>query len=176
MSGVRAVWFTGPRQAELRDEALPPLGPGDLLVRAERSAISHGTEMLVYRGQVPPGASLARVLLPSASQSAIAVTVARDEHGDWDGSDEVTMWFEPSTGRLLRTDVASAAPSGEVAIRWLGLLHTGIFGGWPLKLLWAAGGLGLAALFVTGYVMWWSAGRVSRFSARRRMRHLRPQT
>lgn len=58
MSTARAVWFTGPHQAELRDETLPPLGPGDLLVRAERSAISHGTELLVYRGQVPPDTTL----------------------------------------------------------------------------------------------------------------------
>jgi uncharacterized iron-regulated membrane protein len=123
-----------------------------------------------------PGASLARVLLPSASRSAIAVTVARDQHGDWDGSDEVTLWFEPASGRLLRTDVASAAPSGEVAIRWLGLLHTGIFGGWPVQIVWTAGGLALAGLFVSGYVMWWSGGAFSRFSARRRMRHLRSHT
>ena len=30
----------------------------EILVRAERSAISHGTEMLVYRGQVPPDTTL----------------------------------------------------------------------------------------------------------------------
>ena len=33
-------------------EAIDPLGPLDVLVRASASAISHGTEMLVYRGQV----------------------------------------------------------------------------------------------------------------------------
>jgi 2-desacetyl-2-hydroxyethyl bacteriochlorophyllide A dehydrogenase len=44
--------------AELRTESLPALGPHDLLVQAERSAISHGTEMLVYRGQVPPETAL----------------------------------------------------------------------------------------------------------------------
>ena len=34
------------------------VGPREILVRAEISAISHGTEMLVYRGQVPPGTML----------------------------------------------------------------------------------------------------------------------
>ncbi len=38
---------------DLRQETLPPLGPSDVRVRALASAISHGTEMLVYRGEVP---------------------------------------------------------------------------------------------------------------------------
>jgi 2-desacetyl-2-hydroxyethyl bacteriochlorophyllide A dehydrogenase len=43
---------------ELRTEAAPPPGPGELRVAAIASAISHGTEMLVYRGQVPAGMAL----------------------------------------------------------------------------------------------------------------------
>ena len=73
------------------------------------------------------------------------------------GSDEVTMWFDPASGRLLHTDDASIAPPGERAVRWLGLLHVGTFGGgWPVKILWTAGGLALAVLFGTGSVMWWN--------------------
>ena len=48
-----SVWFAGPRHAELREEPLPPLGPEDVQIEAVASSISHGTEMLVYRGQVP---------------------------------------------------------------------------------------------------------------------------
>jgi 2-desacetyl-2-hydroxyethyl bacteriochlorophyllide A dehydrogenase len=54
----RAVWFRGPRQVELREEAPGPLGPTEVRVRAIASAISHGTEMLVFRGQVPDGVDL----------------------------------------------------------------------------------------------------------------------
>jgi len=50
---VKSVWFAGPRQVELRDEELPALGPCDVHIEAIASAISHGTEMLVFRGQVP---------------------------------------------------------------------------------------------------------------------------
>lgn len=53
MAAARAVWFSGPGQAEIRAEPLPAVGPREILVRAELSAISHGTEMLVYRGLVP---------------------------------------------------------------------------------------------------------------------------
>jgi 2-desacetyl-2-hydroxyethyl bacteriochlorophyllide A dehydrogenase len=50
---ARALWFTAPRTAELRLERVPPPGPGEVRVKTIASAISHGTEMLVYRGEVP---------------------------------------------------------------------------------------------------------------------------
>ena len=55
---VASVWFAAPREVELREEALPRLEPADVRVEAVASAISHGTEMLVFRGQVPAGLEL----------------------------------------------------------------------------------------------------------------------
>jgi len=49
----KTVIFTAPRQVELREESLPALGADDVLVETVCSAISAGTEMLVYRGQFP---------------------------------------------------------------------------------------------------------------------------
>jgi len=54
----RALWFTGERRAELRPEEAPAPGHGEVRVRAVLSAVSHGTEMLVYRGGVPEGLPL----------------------------------------------------------------------------------------------------------------------
>jgi 2-desacetyl-2-hydroxyethyl bacteriochlorophyllide A dehydrogenase len=51
---ARALWFSSPNSAEVREHEVPPPGPGEVRVRAIVSAISHGTEMLVYRGQVAP--------------------------------------------------------------------------------------------------------------------------
>jgi 2-desacetyl-2-hydroxyethyl bacteriochlorophyllide A dehydrogenase len=49
-----SVWFAGQRRVELRNEELPgELDAHDVRVEAIASAISHGTEMLVFRGQVP---------------------------------------------------------------------------------------------------------------------------
>lgn len=50
---ARAVWVTAPRTVELRGESVPPPGRGEVRVQAIASAISHGTELLVYRGEVP---------------------------------------------------------------------------------------------------------------------------
>ena len=49
---ARAIWFGRPGQVDLRQEPLAAVGPTDVRVKALYSAISHGTEMLVYRGQV----------------------------------------------------------------------------------------------------------------------------
>jgi len=51
----RAVWFTGPRQIELREAPLRHPEPDEIVVQATRSLISAGTEMLVYRGDTTPG-------------------------------------------------------------------------------------------------------------------------
>ncbi len=53
MKFSNTVTFTAPRQVELRQEALPVLGSDDVLVETIYSAISAGTEMLIYRGQFP---------------------------------------------------------------------------------------------------------------------------
>ena len=50
---TRALWFTAPRKAALRAESVPPPGPGEVRVESTASAVSAGTEMLVYRGEVP---------------------------------------------------------------------------------------------------------------------------
>jgi 2-desacetyl-2-hydroxyethyl bacteriochlorophyllide A dehydrogenase len=49
----RSILFPSSRAAELHEESLPPLGPGKALVETIVSAISSGSELLVYRGQAP---------------------------------------------------------------------------------------------------------------------------
>ena len=54
----QALYFTGPRQVALQSETLPSPAFGQVLVKTIMSAISPGTELLVYRGLAP--ADLAR--------------------------------------------------------------------------------------------------------------------
>ncbi len=53
MPMTRALWYVAPGQAVLRDEATPAPGPGEVLVRTRYSALSRGTESLVFQGAVP---------------------------------------------------------------------------------------------------------------------------
>lgn len=57
---VRAqqLWFTGVEQVEVREQVFAAPGADEILVEVECSAISAGTEMLVYRGQIPKDMAL----------------------------------------------------------------------------------------------------------------------
>lgn len=48
-----ALWYCGPKRVELREEVLPPPGAGELRVKTLYSAISRGTESLVFGGRIP---------------------------------------------------------------------------------------------------------------------------
>ncbi len=50
---ARAFWVTAPGRGELRQADLPEPGPDDVLVRTLHSAVSRGTESLVFAGRVP---------------------------------------------------------------------------------------------------------------------------
>jgi len=49
----RSFWVSSPGAGEIRPVTLPEPGPGDVLVRTLYSALSRGTEALVFRGGVP---------------------------------------------------------------------------------------------------------------------------
>jgi len=50
---ARAFWTVAPGRGEIRAETLTEPGAGEVLVRTSYSAISRGTESLVFRGHVP---------------------------------------------------------------------------------------------------------------------------
>lgn len=65
-----SLYFEGPGRVAVRAEALPAPGPGQLLIQTLFSAISPGTEMLVYRDQFP------REVAVDATIAALAGTFA----------------------------------------------------------------------------------------------------
>jgi len=50
---AHALWYVAPGRAELRKEELQPLKPGFCRIRMKYSAISRGTEQLVFEGRIP---------------------------------------------------------------------------------------------------------------------------
>jgi 2-desacetyl-2-hydroxyethyl bacteriochlorophyllide A dehydrogenase len=50
-----SLCFTAPRQVVVQQQSLPPPTSGQVLVKTLLSAISPGTEMLIYRGEFPTG-------------------------------------------------------------------------------------------------------------------------
>ena len=50
---AEALWYVGPGKAEIRAEPVPELADGQVRVRAVASALSRGTERLIFSGRVP---------------------------------------------------------------------------------------------------------------------------
>ena len=50
---AQALWYVAPGKAEIRSEPVAPLAAGEVRVRAVASALSRGTERLVFSGRVP---------------------------------------------------------------------------------------------------------------------------
>lgn len=67
---AQQLWFTQPFTVEVREQSLPMPTAGELLVKTLCSAISAGTEMLVYRGQIP-GAMTLDASLDSLQDAAV---------------------------------------------------------------------------------------------------------
>jgi hypothetical protein len=50
---AQALWYVAPGKAEIRSETLGKAGPGEVRLTAIASALSRGTERLVFSGRVP---------------------------------------------------------------------------------------------------------------------------
>lgn len=61
MNGHR-VLFPAPREVVLEPQEFPPPGPGEVLLRTERTLISTGTELTALSGEFPPDSAWSRYI------------------------------------------------------------------------------------------------------------------
>lgn len=116
----RALVFTDEREISLQPVDDPDPGAGEVVVDATLSAISSGTELLVYRGQAPSGIAADSSLetldgdlsYPLQYGYAVTGTVvdAGEDAGEWVGREVVA--FHPHQTRFsVSTDCLVALPS-----------------------------------------------------------------
>lgn len=114
----KALYFTAPRQVELRQEELPALGADDVLVETICSAISAGTEMLIYQGRFPRELETDSVIsslrggfkYPMAYGYATVGTVeqiGKEVNGEW--LHRMVFSFQPHVSHFV-TDCKSLFP------------------------------------------------------------------
>jgi 2-desacetyl-2-hydroxyethyl bacteriochlorophyllide A dehydrogenase len=137
----RSLTFVAPRSVGVRDEPLPAPHAGQVLVETLVSAISPGTELLVYRGRVPAGMPLDSTISELAGPFAYPlkygyaavgriVALGADVGRDWLG--QLVVGFHPheshfvaAPGTLLRVppgvtaEAAAFLPSAETAVTLL---------------------------------------------------------
>jgi len=107
---AQTLFFTAPGQVEIRQKPLPPLTPGQVLVETICSAISSGSEMLVYRGQFPKDLADAHDTLSSGLQYPTpygyatvgkVVKISKDMRHRWLG--RLVFAFQAHTSHFVAT-------------------------------------------------------------------------
>jgi 2-desacetyl-2-hydroxyethyl bacteriochlorophyllide A dehydrogenase len=113
------LWFSGAHEVEVREQMLPLPEPGQLLVKTICSGISAGTEMLVYRGQLPAAMKL-DASLPTFEQPPVyplqygyasvgeVIEIGEGLEADWLG--KRVFAFQPHASHFC------AAPAHVIAV------------------------------------------------------------
>ena len=106
----RTITFTAPRQVELREESLPALGADEVLVETTCTAISAGTEMLIYQGRFPRDLETDSVIsslrgsceYPLAyGYAAVGVVRETGTHVNKSWRDQRVFAFQPHTSHFI---------------------------------------------------------------------------
>jgi len=106
----KTLYFTAPRLVEVREETLPEPGAHDVLVETLCSAISAGTEMLVYQGRFPRDLEMDSVIsglrggfkYPMAygyASVGVVQEIGKEVDGDW--SNRMVFAFQPHTSHFI---------------------------------------------------------------------------
>ncbi len=117
----QSLYFTAPGQVEIREETLPELGAHDVLVETLCSAISAGTEMLIYQGRFPPDLETDSVIsglrggfkYPMAygyASVGVIQETGKEVKRDW--LNRMVFAFQPHTSHFIaNTDSVLPVPS-----------------------------------------------------------------
>lgn len=108
MAQSRSVFFTAPGRVELREQLLPAPGADQVMVETVVSAISCGTEMLVYRGQFPRELTDEHDALSSGLHYPLPYgyacigrvkSIGRSVNRDWEG--RLVFAFQPHSSHFI---------------------------------------------------------------------------
>lgn len=121
--GYSACWIEAPGRAAIRRGELAPLAAGMLQVRALHSAVSRGTELLVYRGEVPESEH-ARMRAPfqeggfpgPVKYGYASVGVVEDGPAAWRGR-QVFCLYPHQTRYQVPAEAAHPLPDGLAPAR-----------------------------------------------------------
>lgn len=114
----QALYFTAPYQVTIQEESLAMPGAGQILVQSVLSAISPGTELLVYRGQVPTDMAVDETIPALGGDFRFPLkygyaTVGRvvglgpDVASKWDGLEgRLVFAFQPHQSHFVTTPAA----------------------------------------------------------------------
>ncbi len=141
--------------------------PPAISVVPESDAPELDIHSLVVRARkLDPGTTLAGIAFPYSRRAPFGVLMRRRNSPGCEYVD--TVYFNPYTGQYISTWAYGVNQSLGDWIIWLQVpLHFGTYWGLGVKMVWAAAGLAIPLLAVTGLLMYWNR------ALRRRWKRLR---
>lgn len=167
---ITGMYFAWPRQSfQLVDSfskiisARPPV----VTVPAQDVALGASLHSMVERARaLDPGTKLAEIAFPYSRRAPLAILMQRRNSPGREYDD--TLYFNPYSGEYISTWRYGVNQSLGDWLIWLQVpLHFGTSWGLAAKLIWAAAGLAIPLLTVTGLLMYWNR------ALRRKWKHLR---
>jgi hypothetical protein len=103
MVNTKSLWFLRQREVGFREEELDTPKENEILVEALYSGISHGTERLIYRGEVSEGLQLDSSVKTIKGRFPFPVKYGYSNVGKWKGSILRTPFHLTNKGSSHRT-------------------------------------------------------------------------
>jgi len=156
---LSGVYFGWPRQVFQFVNSLSPVitaRPPAITVNPEHDAPDLDLRLLVQQAfALDPGTTLGGIAFPYSRRAPLGILMRR---GNSVGREYVdTVYFNPYNGKYISTWRYGVNRSLGDWIVWLQVpLHFGTYWGFWVKLVWAACGLAIPLLAVTGLLMYWN--------------------
>jgi len=156
MSGVYFGW---PKEsADFIERISPIVSARPPAIRVEPPAEPARADLQAVLNEavrLDPGTSLRQILFPAGRRSPLEVSMQRPGTRGAEFAD--TLYFDPYDGRCLAIWKYGVNQSFGDWLLWLQIpLHFGTFWGLGFRILWAAFGLAIPVLCVTGVLMYWN--------------------
>jgi uncharacterized iron-regulated membrane protein len=169
MWAASGIYFAWPRQVFQLVNSLSAIAsarPPAILAQPEAGTPPDLAHMVQQAYAIDPGTRLSGVDFPFGRRAPLAIRMRR---GNGAGREyEDTVYFSPYTGEHLGTWRYGVNQSLGDWIVWSQVpLHFGTYWGLGVKLVWAAAGLAVPLLTISGLLMYWNR------SLRRKWKRLR---
>lgn len=170
---VSGIYFGWPRQVFSLVNSFSPVitaKPPAISVTPESTAPEPEVRPLIARAYaIDPGTTLDGIAFPYGRRAPLGILMRRRSSPGYEYVD--TVYFNPYSGEYISTWRYGVNQSLGDWIIWSQVpLHFGTYWGLGVKLVWAAAGLAIPLLAVTGLLMYWNRALRRRWKTLRKAR------
>ncbi len=156
---VSGIYFAWPLQIFRFVNSFSPIvtaRPPAITISPESGASALDLRAAVAQARnLDTGTQLSGIVFPYSRRSPLAILMRRSNTAGREYTD--SLYFNPYTGQYISIWRYGVNQSLGDWIVWLQIpLHFGTYWGWTVKLVWAAAGLAIPLLAISGLLMYWN--------------------